>query len=327
MLKKNYRQIRLLRIESVYQARGRQGITARPNMRRRLLQLAGIVNENGPLITTYRSEKICIGLRRMIIDEEKDVAVLLWAAGDRDLVDPSFWDADKDVARTEEAKAGERVSYSCHMVINLKPTAPGVLVAAKEEVPTIGVGLIEKTLNAFLRKHIKVSMRDPDDESDRFTAYPTTTIDTLASRTMRQALLGKKPISIEATISTPHSGKFDERFERKKDARQTLWIPDRNWTLDQFIPNLQRLLSSKPEYEDVYIRYKERKATGTLHFECSEIEDNDLETYLFAQRIGFEVRPAIGQFCRELHTRLSKKMSAAVVAEHARITRANRRDD
>lgn len=319
MLKKNSRNIRMMGIQLEFSARRRK-VKILPDIKECLLIIQNHLQSSGILTEKYQNERVTIGLRKLAFSENQEVATLLWAGGDSDVVDPSFWNPQNDTTRTEAAVEGEKVSYSCHMVIYLTRTDVnnGCYIAAKEEVPILSLGLINKFFNSLLRKYTQYQLKDEDDTA--YKAYPLAKIDTLASKTLRDALVGKTPFQVEAVCVEKAQKAFDENFNQKKVAKRLTIVPSPESILGSFTENFKSLLPKLKEYTEVYIRYKdETKKVGSLLFEIDELSSNDLDTYLLAQKLNLCLDQGIGQFCDEIHQELKNKMSIHVVCEHQRL--------
>lgn len=323
MLKKQSRDIRFLGIECVYQSYGRkEPILRRPSLAIALEKLADQIQSNGVLKEPYLKNRLCVGLRRIVFSEDHSTATLLWAGGDSDAVDPCFWDADSDAARTEEAQSGERVAVSCHMVISLTETPSNKYIAVKEEVPILSNGLLQRFFNHLLKEYAYDSLQDPDKKEKPFKAYPSVSLDTLASKTIAEALTGKIPFMVEAVSVTKGQKRQDENFSVDRETKKLALKPVNGWELPVFIKNLTALLPTIKTYDEVYIRYKDaKKKQSSLNFEMKELEGCDLETCLFAQRLTLSLNASIGQFSDDVHSELEKKMRENVILEHNKLVK------
>lgn len=312
---KHSRDITFLGMNLFYTAHKREEIIHKPDLRDCLMGLIE-AQEQERLVAYYKKERICVGLQKISIDETAGTATLLWAGGDKDTVDPGFWNAEENITRTERAKQKERVSVSCHMVIYFNPLPSSRFIVAKEQTPVLNTSLLQNAFTKFLAQYVKKKLSDPDDPTKFFEATPHVTLSVMASKTLKDALMGKKPIAVEAVTIQKEEKNFDEHFHRKKESKALELRPNSEWSLDGFIQNFKKLLPRLSTYEEVYIRYStQQRQQGKLHFTRQELADNDLDSYLFAQKLNLSLDQEIGQISETIHPELTRKMKAALKGE------------
>lgn len=314
MLKKKSRIIQFLRFDMDYSARGRD-VDIKPEITATLKKLQKSLKD-GPLKKEYNKERVVVGLRDIKFDTKNDTATLLWGGGDSENVDPCFWNHVADDTRMESTKANEVVGFSCHVVINLKPTPLGGYIMLKEQVPLFGKGVIEKALNAMINSEAKDILKDED--GDEFKATPRIKINSLPSQSLKESFAVRKLKGIKAVkVQQGNANKFDENFSIHKKDQAIRITPNDTLIQDKAVGAIKKaiLKLQKEKYEEVYIEYSSPERDGSLSLSLQELSDGDIEKHLFERKELLHVNKEIEQQCKEIHKEMAKKLSDWAVIE------------
>lgn len=322
MLKKNIREIRFVRISLLQKIKGskedthefQSSVNGQGALKECFLRLQRQY-EKGPQSLNYlrNNGKLRRAIRRLSFGKDGFLTIL-WSVGDKDTTNPSFWHDTTDQIRSVSAADDERVACSGHMVLSFEYMPQlGGYIACMEEVSQLGATSIEETLNFFFSKYISIRRQDDTNPAKTYALTVRVRIDPLASRDFEEAMMGRKPLAIVAETDGTTSA-FDEKFERMDKEFCTIKVKNSS-TLEDFC-NIFRSLKREKKYKKYTIKYEDaNKAKRSMSVSDSELEEHDLETYLFSQRDQIRLEVSIEQCCREIHTELERKIKDLLLKE------------
>lgn len=322
MLKKNSREIRFVRISLLQKIKGsreeahefQSPVNGQDALKECFSQLQKQYEKDTQSLNYLRNNgKLRKAIRRLSFGEDR-LLTILWSVGDKDTTNPSFWHDTTNQIRSVSAADDERVACSGHMVLSFDYMPQlGGYIACMEEVSQLGAMSIEETLNFFFGKYISIRRQNESEPDKTYELAVRVRIDPLASRDFEEAMIGRKPLAIVAeTAGTARA--FDEKFERVDKESCTIKVKGTS-TLEDFC-DIFRYLKSEKKYKKYTIRYEDaNKAKRSMSVSDSELEEHDLEIYLFCQRDQIRLEVAIEQCCREIHAELEKKMKGLLLKE------------
>lgn len=324
MLKKNRRDVRFIKITLQSKTKNSseelQDLPAEINghspLRVCLSQLyTQINNTEKPLSYPRNNGKLNRALRCISFDDN-DFVTLLWGIGDKDTVNPCFWNDTTDSAREEQAKDGEKVACSGHVIISLQymPQIAGYM-ACLEEVPNLSSTSLAEALNHLFNRYVHIFREDESDSNAPLQQTVRVNIETLASRSFDEAMMGGRcPIEIIAE-TTILGENFDENFSRSEKSLVRLKAkPDT--LLEVFKQKFTAFRRANRGYQKYSIKYREAdKTERTLVAENGFGDADSLDSYLFIHRDIISLDEEIKQFCPTIHSELEQKMKTLVSVE------------
>ena len=326
MLKKNYREIRFLKLtllqkiqnsrEEAHEFRGL--IDGREPLEICLSQLQQKYAEDSNQLNHLQKKGRLRYAIRGFSSDENGCLTILWAVGDKDATNPGAWDDYTNQSRSMELGDHERVACTGHMVLSLTymPQLCGY-IACMEEIAQLGSSSLETVLNCFFRKYVSIKRKDETDPHKTHDLVVSVEIAPLASRDFEEVMMGRRPFAIVAETADSVSG-FDENFERIEKEYCTLKA-QKGTPLQEFKKMLNNLRRER-RYQRYTIKYVEiNKAQRSLSVSDSDLDQHDLDTFLFSQRDQINLDNSIEQFCKEIHKELERKMRASLLAEQRRI--------
>lgn len=330
MLKKNSREIRFVRISLLQKIKGskeeahkfQSQVNGKDALTECFLHLQRQYEKDPQSLNYLRNNgKLRRAIRRLSFGED-GILTILWSVGDKDTTNPSFWHDTTDQIRSVSAADDERVACSGHMVLNFEYISElGGYIACMEEVSQLGAMSIEETLNFFFSKYISIQRQDEVDPDKAYDLAVRVRIDPLASRDFEEAMKDRKPLAIVAETAGTASA-FDEKFERVDKESCTIKVKGES-SLEEFC-NIFRFLKGERKYKKYTIRYEDaNKAKRSMSMSDDELEEHDLETYLFSQRDQIRLETPIEQCCKEIHKELESKMIKLLENEKELVSEKN----
>lgn len=331
MLKKHRRDIIYVGINSIYKSYKNQ-ITGYPNLKDAFFILKNKLSNNEKLEVSSEKNKVYVALRDIKFSADQRFVTLLWAAGDKEIANPSFLNTKDCTARTEYAKEDELVSLSCHLVIflNTNPTQ-NRFYGAKENTAILSMHKIQKVLNYFFRAYcgkIKCIKDSSGKIEKKIKAYPSIIIESVASRTLCSALEGKTVLRLTATMDDKTLQNFDENCQQTSEKGVIVLKPTEKFhskgILQAFKETIGKLQTER--YGNLFISYKGSHGigNGTLQYPISSSQNDNLDSYLFSQKETIILDNEIAQQCEEIHDELSDKMISFILHESSRQNRTIR---
>ena len=328
MLKKNSREIRFVRISLLQKIKGskeeahkfQSQVNGKDALTECFLHLQRQYEKDPQSLNYLRNNgKLRRAIRRLSFGED-GILTILWSVGDKDTTNPSFWHDTTDQIRSVSVADDERVACSGHMVLSFEYMSQlGGYIACMEEVSQLGATSIEETLNFFFSKYISIQRQDDVDPDKAYDLAVRVRIDPLASRDFNEAMMGRKPLAIVAETAGTATA-FDEKFERVDKESCTVKVKGAS-TLEEFF-NIFRYIRGERKYKKYTIRYEDaNKDKRSISVSDSELEEHDLETYLFSQRDQIRLEVSIEQCCREIHAELERKMKDLLLKEQDYVLR------
>lgn len=323
MLKKNRRDVSFIGVKAMYKSRNDK-MTSYQNLNDAFEILKSKLLKGEKLERFFgKNKSVYISLRDIKFSADRRFVVLLWAAGDKDIADPSFINIQDCTARTEYAKDNEFVSVSCHTVIFLDgANRKKRLYGAKENVSIISTQRIQMALNGFFRnfcKYTYVVKNSSGKIEEKFNAYPHILIETVPSRTLCSALEGKTVLRLTATMDDKITSDFDENCQQTSEKATIVLKPTVKFHSKNITQALKKTINNLTarRYDNLFISYKGYATTGsgTLQYPLSDSQNNDLDSYLFSQKGIIILANEIAQQCEEIHEELSKEMINFILHE------------
>ncbi len=168
------------------------------------------------LVKTFKGGTIALRVRDIQIDEENDVAIILFVYVDKNVSDPAFGHLEKNIIRTEPKLEGEGIALSFHYILSLKKIPNIGYIAVKEQIP----GLQSSYSLSFLRNYFKTFGITKSDEDENISSWPELIIDTLASQKLTDDVNTRGVISGLQLIKKYTPEKLDERAHMKENTHR-----------------------------------------------------------------------------------------------------------
>ena len=246
---KNQRTTMLLQLEmkTLFRAAGDIDLEkiedANFDLEETLDRIKKILQQEGLIINTYRKDKLIVGLRKIMFVKKDDKRVfvkILWSVGDKDVVNPTYWNPNTDMARVTEKGDEEAI---CSM----------------ERAPRMGTKLLTTSLNYIFRK---LAVKEiPISEKKILRCYPSVNISIYPSETLIQTLEHGEITGIIMRNSVPGAQDFDEITEQTRISSSAL----------RYLPSLLPAIKKggkklNADITDVTIQYTEENTAKSLSF-------------------------------------------------------------
>lgn len=323
MLRKHRRDVIYVGIDSMYKSYKNQ-ITGYPDLKGAFKILKNKLSGGEKLeIFLGKNNSTYISLRDIKFSTDQRFVTLLWAAGDKEIANPSFINTESYTARTEYAKENELVSISCHLVIFLDGSCnKRRFYGAKENTSIISIQRIQRVLNYFFRTYCRKEneIKNGSGKTEKIIqSYPYIIIEAVPSRTLRSALEGKTVLRLTATMDDKITSDFDENCQQTSERAIIVLKPTVKFHSKNMIQALKKTIGelTARRYDNLFISYKGYTTTGsgTLQYPLSGSQNNDLDSYLFSQKGIIILANEIAQQCEEIHEELSKEMINFILHE------------
>lgn len=255
-------------------------------------------NKDNPLIKKFSNENIHIRLVKSKIDKRQKLITLLWVIGDKNTVDPMYWDIKSNKSRKFGRKEGEIVGFSSHTVIKIDQSIRNSFVIIQEKTPDFTKARISMMLESILNAGIEI-------KADQIFC----SVSSLPSQSLLDILNHGKILDINAIQSQPSNERIDESWYIQRADKKIL-IKAEEPTQGTF-DKLKKLVgyARREQYNVLSIRYKEHDSIRTISMNVSD-EDSDIEESMFDRVEKITVSSPIDQIQKTPHEEFESKMKA-----------------
>jgi len=328
---KNQRTTMLLQLEmkTLFRAAGDIDLEkiedANFDLEETLDRIRKILQQEGLIINTYRKDKLIVGLRKIMFVKKDDKRVfvkILWSVGDKDVVNPTYWNPNTDMARVTEKGDEEALGHSCHVVISLEKIRNGAYICSMERAPRMGTKLLTTSLNYIFRK---LAVKEiPISEKKILCCYPSVNISIYPSETLIQTLEHGEITGIIMRNSVPGAQDFDEITEQTRISSSIRLRPKgKKISALRYLPSLLPAIKKggkklNADITDVTIQYTEENTAKSLSFEYdSNIEHEDEIGFNRTEKV--HTSEEIPSFCEDFHVELASKMCKILTSEQLKV--------